>query len=57
MSPTPTLSDEIAAVSAVIADMLLVKESNRTPKYNRTIEAMNAVLGRLVAIAEEESDG
>ncbi len=52
----PTLADEIAAVRVVIADMLLVKESNRTPKYERTIAAMNAVLQRLVAIADGEND-
>jgi hypothetical protein len=48
----PTLADEIAAVRAMIADMLLVKAINRTPKYERTIEAMHAVLRRLIAIAE-----
>ncbi len=53
VDPSPTLTDEIAAVRAVIADMLLVKESNRTPKYERTIEAMNAVLQRLLATKPE----
>lgn len=58
----PTLADEITAVRAVIADMLLVKVVNRTPRYNHTIEAMNAVLLRLIAIAdrmdgEESKDG
>ena len=51
---TPTLSDEIAAVRAVIADMLLVKAINRTPKYEDMIEAMHAVLRRLIAIESED---
>lgn len=51
---TPTLTDEITAVRAVIADMLLVKTINRTQKYERTIEAMHAVLRRLIAIEAED---
>lgn len=50
---SPTLADEIAAVRAVIADMLLVKAVNRTPKYERTIAAMRAVLDRLLAVKPE----
>ncbi len=54
---TPTLADEIEAVRVVIADMNAVKPRDRTPKYARTIAAMNAVLLRLIAIADGERDG
>ena len=49
----PNLADEITAVRAVIDDMLMVKAHCRTPKYESTIEAMHAVLRRLIAIEGE----
>ena len=51
----PKLAHEIAAVRAMIDDMLMVKAHCRTPKYESTIEAMHAVLRRLVAIEAEDA--
>lgn len=49
----PTLVDEIEAVRAVIEYLNDTKPRDRTPKYERTITAMRAVLNRLLAIKPE----